>query len=344
MEARLGRWIEKAVDGKTVLSGGARITGPQGSVFAGAGGLEADTPFFIASCTKLLTAALSFRLAEAGTLSLDGRLADLIDPALLHGLHTLKGVDRAAEITLRHLLSHQSGLPDYFQGRGPDERTLLAKLSAGEDQGWTGPEAVAMSKAMRPHFPPGAGRRALYSDTNYQLLGLALEAASGLPYSALIERELFAPLGLRQTALSPGPPGAPAPLPFYSKGRPLAIPAAMASFGPDGGVVSTVDEATQLLQAFFEGALFDPAFLEGAQRWRPLFFPLEYGEGLMRYRLPRLMTGFRAMPALIGHAGLSGSFMFFAPQTQTYLVGTLNQIDRPGRTFQLLTRLALLRP
>ena len=75
-------------------------------------------------------------------------------------------------------------------------------------------------------------------------------------------------------------------------------------------------------------------------RWNPLFFPLQYGTGLMRFKLPRAMTLFRATPELIGHSGSSGSFAFYAPQDQVYIAGTFNQFDKPSRPFNFMLKVA----
>jgi D-alanyl-D-alanine carboxypeptidase len=54
------------------------------------------------------------------------------------------------------------------------------------------------------------------------------------------------------------------------------------------------------------------------------------------------MTGFRSMPALLGHSGLSGAFLFHAPQLGVHYAGTVNRIEAPGAAFRLLARAALL--
>ena len=114
----------------------------------------------------------------------------------------------------------------------------------------------------------------------------------------------------------------------------------MASFGPDGGVVATVDDLMTFLRGFFEGALFDSAVLPSLQTWNRIFFPLQYGVGLARFKWPRLFSPLAEQPELLGHSGLSGAFAFYAPGRRTYLAGTVNNIAHPDRSFRLM--LALL--
>ena len=113
----------------------------------------------------------------------------------------------------------------------------------------------------------------------------------------------------------------------------------MASFGPDGGIVSTAEESMTFLKAFFAGTLFPARYLPELYQWNKIFFPLQYGVGLMRFQLPRFMSPFSPAPELLGHSGLSGAFAFYAPERSVYLTGTVNQIAQPGRSFRLLLRL-----
>ena len=67
-------------------------------------------------------------------------------------------------------------------------------------------------------------------------------------------------------------------------------------------------------------------------------FPLEYGLGLMRFKLPRIISpGFKFIE-LLGHSGLSGAFAFYNPDREVYLTGTVNQINNPGQSFRLMLK------
>jgi CubicO group peptidase (beta-lactamase class C family) len=99
----------------------------------------------------------------------------------------------------------------------------------------------------------------------------------------------------------------------------------------DGGIISTLDEMLIFLRAFMSGQLFQPDNAGQMRQWNRLFFPLQYGYGLMRIKLPRWMALFRATPELIGHSGASGSFAYYAPGPDIFLIGTFNQTDAPRR-------------
>jgi D-alanyl-D-alanine carboxypeptidase len=297
-----------------------------------------DTAFFIASTTKLYTTAILLRLVERGVLRLDERLIDVLGgrgPAGdLDRLHVYRGVDHTAAITIRHLMSHTSGLADYFLGRLPDGSTLERTIASGADRGWTPAQAIGMARRIGAAFPPGHRRRALYSDTNFQLLGQVIETLLGVPYAEAVRREIAEPLGLTRTWVYTDPTDR-TPLSLRIGDRPLAVPLAMTSFGPDGGIVSTAGELMTFLRAFFEGGLFGRDTIEPPCDWRRIFFPLQYGVGVARFAMPRWLGG----EALIGHSGLSGAFAFLAPGPGVYVAGTVNNIAGPGRSFRMMQRL-----
>ena len=320
--------------GAVMATGG--LSGPV--QVASAGDLGADTPFFAASATKLMLTALMLMQENAG-LSLDTPFRAILTGPDSAGLHVQGGNDSTDRITLRMLLQHTSGLPDYFESATP-AKGLLADLTHGRDRSWTFAEAMEIARRLGPVGKPGDLRRAHYSDTNFQILGQVIAVLEGRGLADVMTRRLFAPLGLRSTWLYDDPADArPAPLRY--KDRALPIPQAMASFQGDGGMVTTATEGLALVRAFFGGVWFPSARVVGLQDWRPAWFPLSYGTGIMRFALPRVMTLFRRMPPLIGHSGLSGAVLFHCPHTGLCMAGTVNQIDRPGTVFRVMAQVAM---
>lgn len=340
VDARLRAVVDRAGRDRQLAGIVAAVERPAtGLVWAGAHGeCTTETPFFIASTTKLHTTAIVLRLVERGALQLDDRLVDVLGDSdvapSLSGLHTLGGVDHTPEITVRHLLSHTSGLADYFQGRLPDGSRLDRTITSGHDRGWTSLEAIDLARRIGAAFPPGHRRRALYSDTNFQLLGLVIETVLGRPYAAALQTEIVSPLGLAHTELYVDPSDS-RPLPLRHGDHVLVAPLAMTSFGPDGGIVATAGDLMTFVRAFFEGVLFDRSMFERLADYRRIFFPLQYGVGFARFALPTVLGG----EPMLGHSGLSGAFAFHAPRTGVFVTGTVNNIARPSRPFRLMQRL-----
>ena len=155
--------------------------------------LEKRTPmrvgdrFRIGSVTKSFVATVVLQLVGEGKLSLD----DSIE-------HWLPGmVPNGDNITIRQLLSHQSGLFDFLN----DQRVVKPYLSGNFGYVWTPPKLVAVSTSHPALFAPGA--KVSYSNTNYIVLGLIVEAATKDTIQAQLRKRIFGPLGLHSTLPRP---------------------------------------------------------------------------------------------------------------------------------------------
>jgi CubicO group peptidase (beta-lactamase class C family) len=149
----------------------------------GLGDLEANVPvtpatnFRLASVSKQFTAAGILLLMEEEKLRLDDRLAQWLQslpPA-------------TSEVTLRHLLTHTSGLIDYEDVMPSTQTTQL------NDQ-----DVLRLLESQdRTYFAPGTAYR--YSNSGYVLLGPVIEKASGQAFPEFLQRRIFEPLEMRNT-------------------------------------------------------------------------------------------------------------------------------------------------
>ena len=140
-----------------------------------AAGVEADDLFVIASVTKTFVAAATLRLAADGVIGLDEPAARCCDLA-------------PADVTVRMLLDHTSRIPDYVAAPGVIEAHLREPARA-----WDPAELVRLATGRETEWR--------YSNTNYVLLGLVLEAATSKPLDVALDELVVAPLGLRSTRL-----------------------------------------------------------------------------------------------------------------------------------------------
>lgn len=338
-EQKLQKLLEKTVDGKKVFGASFAIL-KDGKLWQGAAGdLSIDKPFFMASTTKLFTTALIMRFVSEGKLQLNDRIARYLSQDILLGLHVYKGKEYSREITVQHLLAHTSGLPDYFQDKGEGGRSWEDELVAGNDRAWTFEECIQRSKKIKPHFAPGAKGKAHYSDANFQLLGKIIESIAKKSYASLCNEFIIQPLGLNQTWLYTDNNDA-RPKHLYYEQRVLNIPKAMTSFGPDGGMVSTAADMVKFVEAFFSGKLFPKEYLNNLQVWNRIFFPMKSGVGIHLFKLPWLLNPTGAVPAFIGHSGLSGALAYYCPEQNTYYAGTVNQVAHPDLSFKTMIKLS----
>ncbi len=293
----------------------------------GAGAATPDRTFCIASVTKLFTAAMVLQLKDAGRLHLDTKVQSILPEYDWSAFHRVNGTAFGPMLTVSHLLHQTSGLADYYEGGMSDD------ILQGKDRLFGLPDVLRMTNALSPQGAPDSGK-AYYSDTNYQLLGAIIETVSDKPFHEVLQSQICDLLGLRQTAVfDPQQSNVSAPLSLYHKAKQIDAPLSLSCMGPDGGIVSSLDDVLTFLQAFMRCELFDRTNMPAVQSWLPLFFPLRYGAGLMRFKLPSWMNLLRETPELIGHSGTNGSFAFYAPRNDIYLVGTFNQLDAPQRPF-----------
>ncbi len=335
---KLQHLVTKKIDGKNLHGIAVKVEKGNGEViFKGSSGnLGVDTQYFIASTTKIYITALIMKLVSEDKISLDDTLEKFFSDAIVSNLNNFRGTDYCSEITIRNLLAHTSGIPDYFMGKLPDGTSLLDSITQGKDQTWTFEDALTMAKSQSSGFKPNQKGRALYSDTNFQILGRIVEIVRDSTIAEVLMDEIFKPLGLGSTYLYVDSEDKK-PLPLYYKDKTLNIPKAMTSFKADGGIVSTLDDCMKFVKAFFDGSIFPKSYLEEMTvEFNRIFFPLQYGVGLMKFDFPSIFTLFRKTPILLGHSGLSGAFSYYSPQLDLYICGTVNQIAYPSNSYRML--------
>jgi CubicO group peptidase (beta-lactamase class C family) len=341
-EARLHRIAARYAAKPTVSALAASIEQPS-TGFSWSHG-DTDRPYFIASITKLYTVAVLMQLRDEGALTLDTPAADLIGADTMRGLNTHGGRDHGPRITVRELLMQTSGVPDYFEQKRPDGTTFLADMLR-TDAAWTSDELIDMARGLPSPFAPSTPGRALYSDTNYQLVGRIIETVTAGTQEAALRTRITGPLGLHDTwMLTPDTLdryGEAAPL--LHRRRVLHIPRTIASFPPDGAVVSTVSDQVRFLRAFINGELFPGHYLaEMTARWNSVFariVPIDYGIGMMRFRVPRILSPFTPVPPMVGHAGAFGNALFHMPERDLFVAATVNQMEPRSLAHNMVAQL-----
>lgn len=302
--------------------------------------MTAETPYFIASVTKMYTVSIVLRLHEEKRVDLDAPISEYLPGSLTRAIHVYKGTDYSERIKVSELVNQSSGLADYEADKPRGGRSVLDELKAGHDRAIGTSEAMEIVRSLSPRFAPGTRGKAHYSNANYRLLGALIESITEKSMAANFEERIFRLLGLRHTYLfdwnTPRPDEVPATI--HLKDAPANVPRYLSSNVSDGGLVSTASESIIFLRAFFEGRLFDKSLFERMMSWNSIFFPLRYGYGLMYFRLPRFFWP-RPLPEFLGHSGSTGSFAFACPSRSMYLAGTVNQIASPSKPFFLMINL-----
>jgi CubicO group peptidase (beta-lactamase class C family) len=217
----------------------------------GVADLESGTPvtertvFRIGSVTKEFTAAAVLLLAERGKLSID-------DPIQKY----FPGFPRGGEVTIRHLLTHTSGIHNY---------TAIADfMPVASRQDRSTAEMVSYIAAAKPlyDFEPGTGWN--YSNSGYLMLGAIIEKVSGLRFDEFLQANILDPLGLKDTKVDDLAQVVPDRAEGYEKSKDAPSGFANAGFismsaaAAAGAMRSTVSDLLKWHEALLGGKLLKP--------------------------------------------------------------------------------------
>ena len=225
--------------------------------------IEDDTVFAIASITKTFIAALILRLAEEGKLDLDEPFG-----------RYFRDAPRKDSTTIRQLLSHTSGIYDYFGNPRylRTSRAWLRPVSApgllSREHRWTYEEIMDLVKAG--YCKPGECYR--YANTNYVILGRVAETVGGAPLHEQLRDRFFEPLGLKDTVYQPAEqPPADAAHGHWDYGtgysdhtrdaRVVPFMAAVSVADAAGAIASTARDLSVWADALYGGKLLSDASL-----------------------------------------------------------------------------------
>ncbi|WP_261719998.1 serine hydrolase domain-containing protein [Streptomyces sp. FZ201] len=209
----------------------------------------------IASTAKAFSGAVALSLVQLGDLSLDDTIGK-----------RLPGLPKAwRAVTLRQLLNHTSGLPDYSESAGFLE-TLLADPRHHFDS-----RKLLDYVADRPlNFRPGS--RYQYSNSDNIAVALMAEAVTGERYERLLRELVYRPLGLRNTSL---PQGYRMPTPYLhgydvTPGEPtedVSELISMSGVWASGGIVSTPADMTRFVRGYAGGRLYGRPVVKQQRAW-----------------------------------------------------------------------------
>jgi CubicO group peptidase (beta-lactamase class C family) len=263
-----------------------------------------DTPFDLASLTKLFTAVAAMQQIERGTLGIDARVGAYLPDfraAARHG------------ITVRQLLTHTSGL-----------RPELPLYACADDA-----ERMAMLRAEAPVAEPG---EYVYSDLNLLLLQFVLERVSGRTLDVLIHDGITRPLGMTSTDFGPCPGAAATedqrrPWAKADRGMLRGVVHdenawALGGVAGHAGLFSTARDLAIFCRTLLAGGSYGPARILGSDFVELMLTPPGLGFGVDQAWFMGELAGRGA----VGHTGFTGTSVVLDPATDTFLVLLANTV------------------
>jgi len=215
--------------------------------------LSSCTPMRVGAVSQMMASAAALSLVQDGELGLDDPLSGLVDD------EAVLAVPNADTVTLRQLLSHTSGIPDYLKGR----RCELHLLNAPEVP-ISAEEAVDCAADQEAAFAPGEGFS--FSGTDDVLIGLALTAVTDQEPAEILASRVATPMGLSSVTLDPdgeAPTGTARGYGDISgQGDVYDVSDLRLGYGLlDTGVVASTEDMASFAQTLLVGDYLDQAWL-----------------------------------------------------------------------------------
>ncbi|PRY00590.1 serine hydrolase domain-containing protein [Allonocardiopsis opalescens] len=277
--------------GMPAVYGALSDDGERWSGAAGTAALGSERPALpnfrhrVASVTKSFVAATLLRLAARGEVDLDAPVGDYL-PEVVPG-------ERGQAITVRMLLNHTSGINDLVSSAFPSLNELsVADLDRYRFRTVAPEQLAAWGLAMPPVGEPGVAP-GVYSNTNYVLAGLVIEAVTGRTAESVITEEVIRPAGLRHTYFPENRPRIRGPHAgaYESMFQTLVPPRDYSTYNVSyiwmaGDLVSTASDLTRFYRALADGEILAEEQLAEMRTTVPVNaggVEMPYGLGLMAY-------------------------------------------------------------
>lgn len=308
---------------------------------------DLSQPFHAASVGKLMTATLVAMLAEEGRLDFTTPIGTLLPAADVAGLPAAPGVDVSTDVTVEHLLTHTSGLPDFFEPpRGGETDCSFRTAVVHRDRRWRPSELLDQARRLPAVGHPG--ERLHYADTGYVLLGRVVEEAAEERFAVLLRERIFRPCGMERASTPYDVSEPPDDLdtldvaPFWINGHELSRAHSMSLDWAGGNIVALPEDFVRFQRTLHDGELLSPTTLARLTRPRRRYRRgVHYGAGSMTLRfgefLPPLMRG---LPQPVGHLGFFSTHMFHYPHQDAHVVLNFHSNREMGRSFTVHSDIA----
>jgi D-alanyl-D-alanine carboxypeptidase len=296
-----------------------------------------DDLFRVASVSKAFTAVVTVILAAREKWQLDDPIIKYLPDNIGAYLESMRGTHPIKTLTIRRLLNHSSGIPDYFFDQDFQNQVKAQPLHM-----WQPNELIAAAAGVGELlFTPG--KEFCYGDTAYVLVGIAIEETLQMSLAQAYRALILSPLGMTSTWLENSEEFDVGSLSHHYAGEEDLRYNNYSFDWAGGGLVSTAADLALFLQGLFSGQLLEDQWLQqifnwqGKTRWRPHSSAryLKYGLGLGVNRAYG--------EEVVGVTGVWGAFAYYWPANRTAVAGTLNLVgaDRAALMDEVIRALSI---
>lgn len=299
-----------------------------------------NQPYHVASIGKVFTATLVQMLAEKEVLSVKDLVQRFFSQTALERLFVYQNIDYAQQVTIENLLSHTSGVADYFEGGTTSGKSFIDEVISNPQFHWTPQKLIEFTRDHQTAVGI-PGKIFNYSDTGYILLGLIIEKVTGKSFAENLGDEIFLPLEMHDSYLM-----------FYSE--PINTPkkniekiwfndveiSGFESLSCDwagGGIISTTSDLLKFNQALRGGRLVQSGALATMDACNHRFRPgIYYGAGMMEIHFSEFLFLLGGLPKIKGHIGILSTHMFYDPTRDTHIIMNFGSNTRMVESFKAL--------
>lgn len=308
--------------------------------------LNESVQFHAASVGKTFSATIIGMLENNGDLSYTDKISSFLDDSILINLFVYEQIDYSDSVTIEQLLSHTSGIADYFEDPVSEGKTIKQKVLSDPGYLWTPAELLEFTSRYQ-HAVAKPGDIMHYSDSGYILLGFIIEKITEKSYWQVLDELILKPLEMNNTYLlfnsekNTVDDGEIMDLLF--EGNNLTGSNALSIDWTGGGIVSTTSELLTFYKAFNNGRLVNDQTIGKMTDFRNKYLKgIYYGMGMMQFRFKEFSPLLSGMGNLEGGVGASSAFMLYDSVSGTYLIGNFGSIDYMEKSVETLLKIMMI--
>lgn len=295
-----------------------------------------DQPFHIASIGKVMTATIIGMLSDKGKLDINNKINSYLSPKMLKGLFVYNEVDYQDKITIYHLLSHTSGIADYFESNTKAGSNFVDQIMQEPEKLWTPQMLIDFTKDnQNAQSSPG---KFYYSDTGYILLGMIIEKITGNKFQDVLQEYIFEPLGMKDSyLLFEGKPANSKKQisKVWFNNKEISKLNMLSCDWAGGGIVSSLNDLRRFQTKYWAGGIVGSQFIklmcDCNNKYRSGIY---YGVGMMQLRLEGFFFLLRGLPRLYGHSGILATAMFYDNENDLHVIMNLGSNKRVVESFK----------